>query len=66
MFIFYIYTIELSKVGEPSLGLWDDLEGGMGEEREGMYITTDLHCRMAETSVTLCINYPPAKGKCVK
>ena len=32
----------------------------------GIYILTDLHCCMAETNVTLCINYPPTKEKCVK
>ena len=31
-----------------------------------IYIMTDLHCFMAETNVTLCINYPPTKEKCVK
>ena len=32
----------------------------------GIYILTDLHCCMAETNVTLCINYPPTKEKCIK
>ena len=58
------------KHGEPSLGLWDDLEGWDGgggreaRERGNIHILkTEPHSYTAETNTTLESNYPLIKNK---